>query len=108
MSQDVISQLLAAVLNFSDLYDQFSLVCFEIGMVCLLVDMTKELQDAIPHNVKYVVGIYLTRAFSIKQLALTSCSYTEDVWLFSLFKKKMSNAYTSCFNPSLTNAPIYM
>lgn len=63
MSQDVISQLLAAVLNFSDLYDQFGLVCFEIGMVRLLVDMTKDLQDAIPHNVKYVVGIYLKRVW---------------------------------------------
>ena len=57
MSQDVISQLLAAVLNFTDLNDKFSLACGEVGFVPLLVDVTKELQDSIPHNVKYVVGV---------------------------------------------------
>ena len=48
--------LLAAVLNFSDLNDNFNLACDEAGMVMLLVEMTKELQDSISHNVKYVVG----------------------------------------------------
>ncbi|XP_067054111.1 uncharacterized protein [Acropora muricata] len=54
MSQDVISQFLAAILNFSDLCDSFSVALDEPGMVQLLVDMTKELQDSIAHNAKYV------------------------------------------------------
>lgn len=54
MSQDVISQFLAAILNFSDLCDSFSVALDEPGMVQLLVDMTKELQDSVAHNAKYV------------------------------------------------------
>ena len=68
MSQEVISQLLAAVLNFSDLNDLFSLACDEAGMVPLLVDVTRELQDSIPHNVKYVVGILELNVFNNKYL----------------------------------------
>ena len=56
MSQDVISQFLAAILNFSDLCDSFSVALDEPGMVQLLVDMTKELQDSVAHNAKYVVS----------------------------------------------------
>lgn len=54
MSQGVVSQLLAALLNFSDLSDTFCMGCDESGMVHLLVNMTKEMQDSIAHNVKYV------------------------------------------------------
>ena len=57
MAQDIISKLLAVVLNFSDLSDSFSLGCDEVGMVQLLVVMIKELQGSIPHHVKYVVGM---------------------------------------------------
>ena len=57
MSQHVVSELLGAVLNFTDLNDKFSLACDGVGLVPLLIDMTKELQDSIPHNVKYVVGV---------------------------------------------------
>lgn len=56
MSQDVISQFLAAILNFSDLCDSFSVALDEPGMVQLLVDMTKELQDSIAHNAEYAVS----------------------------------------------------
>lgn len=61
MSQDVISQLLAAVLNFTDLNDKFSVACGEVDLVPFLVHMTKELQDSIPHNVKYVVGVCFSK-----------------------------------------------
>lgn len=57
MSQDIICKLLAAILNFSDLSDNFVLACDEVGMVPLLIDMIKELQDSIPHHVKYVVSM---------------------------------------------------
>ena len=56
MSQNIISKLLAAVLNFSDLSDSFVLACDEVGLMPVLVDMIKELQDSIPHHVKYVVS----------------------------------------------------
>ena len=59
MSQNIISKLLAAVLNFSDLSDSFVLACDEVGLMPVLVDMIKELQDSIPHHVKYVVSIKL-------------------------------------------------
>ena len=57
MSQDLINHLLAALLNFSDLHDEFCLACSEITMVQLFVDMTKDLQDCVPYHVKFVVGI---------------------------------------------------
>ena len=57
MSQDLINHLLAALLNFSDLHDEFCLACNEIGMIQLFVDMTKDLQDCVPYHVKFVVGI---------------------------------------------------
>lgn len=56
MSQDLISHLLAALLNFSDLHDEFCLACSEAGIVQLFVDMTKDLQDSVPYHVKFVVG----------------------------------------------------
>ena len=56
MSQNIISKLLAAVLNFSDLSDSFVLACDEVGLTPVLVDMIKELQDSIPHHIKYVVS----------------------------------------------------
>ena len=57
MSQDLINHLLAALLNFSDLHDEFCLACSEAGIVQLFVDMTKDLQDSVPYHVKFVVGI---------------------------------------------------
>ena len=56
MSQDLINHLLAALLNFSDLHDEFCLACSEVGIVQLFVDMTKDLQDSVPYHVKFVVG----------------------------------------------------
>ncbi|XP_058953289.2 myosin-7 [Pocillopora verrucosa] len=52
--QDNICLFLGALLNYSDLHDEFCLECNEVGMVQLFVEMSKELQDSIPHNVKYV------------------------------------------------------
>lgn len=57
MSQDIIAQLIAVLLNFTDAHDPFCLACNEAGMVQLFVEMTKELQDTIPHNLKFVVGL---------------------------------------------------
>ena len=57
MSQDIFTQLLAVLLNFTDIHDPFCLACSEAGMVQLFVEMTKELQDSIPHNLKFVVGV---------------------------------------------------
>lgn len=57
MSQDLINHLLAVLLNFSDLHDEFCLACSDVGMVQLFVDMTKDLQDSVPYHVKFVVGI---------------------------------------------------
>ena len=57
MSQDLINHLLAALLNFSDLHDEFCLACSEAGIVQLFVDMTKDLQDSVPYHAKFVVGI---------------------------------------------------
>ncbi|XP_020626470.1 uncharacterized protein LOC110063812 isoform X2 [Orbicella faveolata] len=54
MSQDLINHLLAALLNFSDLHDEFCLACSEVGIVQLFVDMTKDLQDSVPYHVKFV------------------------------------------------------
>ncbi|KAJ7380757.1 hypothetical protein OS493_007135 [Desmophyllum pertusum] len=54
MSQDIFTQLLAVLLNFTDIHDPFCLACSEAGMVQLFVEMTKELQDSIPHNLKFV------------------------------------------------------
>ena len=45
MSQEIICNLLKAVLNFSDLNDSFCLACNDSGMVPLFVDMIKELKD---------------------------------------------------------------
>ena len=56
-SQDFIAQLLAVLLNFTDLHDPFSLACDRAGIVQLFVKMTTELQDSIPHNLKFVVGV---------------------------------------------------
>lgn len=56
MSQDLINHLLAALLNFSDLHDEFCLACSEAGIVQLFVDMTKDLQDSVSYHVKFVVG----------------------------------------------------
>ena len=57
MSQDLINHLLAALLNFSDLHDEFCLACSDVGIVDLFVDMTKDLQDSVPYHVKFVVSI---------------------------------------------------
>lgn len=57
MSQDIISRLIAVLLNFTDVHDPFCLVCNEAGMVHLFVEMIKELQDTIPHNLKFVVSV---------------------------------------------------
>ena len=57
MSQDLINHLLAALLNFSDLHDEFCLASGEVGIVQLFVDMSKDLQDSVPYHVKFVVGI---------------------------------------------------
>ena len=57
MSQDLINHLLAALLNFSDLHDEFCLACSEVGLVQLFVDMTRDLQDSVPYHVKFVVGM---------------------------------------------------
>ncbi|XP_020612597.1 uncharacterized protein LOC110050956 isoform X2 [Orbicella faveolata] len=54
MSQDIISRLIAVLLNFTDVHDPFCLACNEAGMVHLFVEMIKELQDTIPHNLKFV------------------------------------------------------
>ncbi|KAJ7380759.1 hypothetical protein OS493_007137 [Desmophyllum pertusum] len=54
MSQDLINHLLAVLLNFSDLHDEFCLACNEVGMVQLFVDMSKHLQDSVPYHVKFV------------------------------------------------------
>ncbi|XP_078366964.1 uncharacterized protein LOC144650989 isoform X1 [Oculina patagonica] len=54
MLQDVICLLIETLWNYSDTHDQFCLTCNELGMVQLFVDIVKELQDSIPHNVKYV------------------------------------------------------
>ncbi|KAL9979634.1 hypothetical protein ACROYT_G017319 [Oculina patagonica] len=54
MAQDIISQLIAALLNFTDAHDPFCLACNKAGFVQLFVEMTKELQDTIPHNQKFV------------------------------------------------------
>ena len=56
LAQDVVSQILAAVLNFSDLNDNFCLACDEAGMVKILIKISKELQDSVSHHVKYMVG----------------------------------------------------
>ena len=56
LAQDVISQILAAVLNFSDLNDHFCLACDEAGMVKILIKISQELQDSVSHHVKYMVG----------------------------------------------------
>ena len=56
LSQDNICLFLGALLNYSDLHDEFCLECNEVGMVQLFVEMSQELQDSIPHNVKYVVS----------------------------------------------------
>ena len=56
LAQDVVSQILAAVLNFSDLNDNFCLACDEAGMVKILIKLSKELQDSVSHHVKYMVG----------------------------------------------------
>ena len=42
-------------MNFSDLHDQFCVACSNVGIVKIFVEMTKELKDAISHNVKFVV-----------------------------------------------------
>ncbi|PFX17112.1 uncharacterized protein LOC111341315 [Stylophora pistillata] len=52
--QDIICLFLGTLLNYSDLHDEFCLECNEVGMVQLFVEMSKKLQDSIPHNVKYV------------------------------------------------------
>lgn len=57
MSQDITAQLVAALLNFTDVHDPFCLACNEAGMVPLFVEMIKELQDTIRLNVKFVVSI---------------------------------------------------
>lgn len=66
MLQDVICLLFGALLNYCDLHDQFCLACNEVGMVQLFLDIVKELQDSIPHNVQFVVSIkyfYLFTAY---------------------------------------------
>lgn len=57
MSQEIICKLLKAVLNFSDLNVSFCLACNDTGMVPLFVDVIKELKDAIPGQLKYVVSV---------------------------------------------------
>lgn len=57
MSQEIICNLLKAVLNFSDLNDSFCLACNDSGMVPLFVDMINELKDAIPDQLKNVVSV---------------------------------------------------
>ena len=52
----MISQILAAVLNFSDLNDNFCLACDEAGMVKILIKISEELQDSVSNHVKYMVG----------------------------------------------------
>ncbi|RMX38043.1 hypothetical protein pdam_00020147 [Pocillopora damicornis] len=54
MSQDIINHLLAVIMNFTDLHDSFCLACSDLGMVQILIDMTKDLQDTISYHVKYV------------------------------------------------------
>ena len=57
MSQDIINHLLAVIMNFTDLHDSFCLACSDLGMVQILIDMTKDLQDTISYHVKYVVSL---------------------------------------------------
>lgn len=57
MSQDIISQLIALLHNFTDVHDPFCLACNEAGMVQLFVEMIKELQDTISQNLKFVVSV---------------------------------------------------
>ena len=56
MAQDIVAELAGALLNFTDLHDPFCLACNRAGMVKLFVEMTKELQDSIPHHIGFVVG----------------------------------------------------
>ena len=67
MSQDIIAQLVAALLNFTDVHDPFCLSCNEAGMVPLFVEMIKELQDTIRLNLKFVVSILSQEHFWILQ-----------------------------------------
>ncbi len=60
MIQDFICLLIGTLWNYGDHHDEFCLTCNELGMVQLFVDIVKELQDSIPHNVKYVVSIKIT------------------------------------------------
>ena len=53
--QDVINNLGSAVLNFTDLHDQFCVACGEHGMVSLFIEMVKDLKDAVAENAKFVV-----------------------------------------------------
>ncbi|KAL9979635.1 hypothetical protein ACROYT_G017320 [Oculina patagonica] len=54
MAQDIVSKLMGTLLDFTDLHDPFCLACSAAGMVQLLVEMTKELQDTIPQHQKFV------------------------------------------------------
>ena len=63
MSQDIVTQLTGALVNFTDLHDPFCLACDKAGMVKLFVKMTKELQDSIPHHIGFVVGAKCTCEF---------------------------------------------
>ena len=87
MSQDLINHLLAALLNFSDLHDEFCLACSEVGTVQLFVDMTKDLQDSVPYHVKFVVGsnVWL-------QIHVATCQVTGN-FIMEPWKFLMENVY---------------
>ena len=87
----MISQILAAVLNFSDLNDHFCLACDEAGMVKILIKISQELQDSVSHHVKYMVGkqYYYTGHFEHFIIRLRLCNVSQGLTMASVCPRQV-------------------